>query len=224
MPQTHPTTPAPGLVPAPVAVLLPIPDRPDGTPTPVRDTGRWCGLDARTTARLIAVYTRAGDTVVDLDASPLITQAARWLDRNPTPVLTHSKRQRMVSRPDRHRLRRPGRAGLVTVSLPRDGLDTTNLPALTAAMSTWRALLRPGGYLLAALADIHHGTLITAAHSVGLTYHQHLIGVHTRLPEHEPRAVPDTAGAIATALIHGRHRRAHVDLLAFSNPTGGNHA
>jgi hypothetical protein len=40
-------------------------------------------------------------------------------------------------------------------------------------------------------------------------------------PEDEPRAMPGAPADLPSALIHGRHLRVHVKILAFRNNAGG---
>src|SRR5437667_439058 len=60
----------------------------------------------------------------------------------------------------------------------------------------------------------------TAARAPGLRYHQHLIALREPLPEHEPRAEPDTAATTTPQLIDGRHAPTHTNLLVFAAPGG----
>jgi hypothetical protein len=117
---------------------------------------------------------------------------------------------------------------MIVARLPRPGAYTLDLHGLTASMRIWRAALRPGGYLLAALtvADWggnHASTVITAARAAGLLYHQHLLAVREPLPEHEPRAEPDTAATTPPRLVDGRHLPTHTNLLVFAAPGGEAH-
>jgi hypothetical protein len=100
-------------------------------------------------------------------------------------------------------------------------------------MQTWRARLRPGGYLLTALTQpgphlagppnpvSHRATVIATARTAGFTWQQEFLVPTMPLPAHEPRAMPDTPADIPPALIDGRHRSVHVKILAFRNDTEG---
>lgn len=217
MPHPFPHTTATGLPPVPVNVLLPSPDY---HPTARSQAADWFHLDPRIAATVIADYTRHRDAVIDLDRSPTIAAAARWLGRRPTTLVTQRHRRQGRPRPSVSVPRRR-RAGLIIVRLPRRGAAYGDLHGLVRAMHIWRAALRPGGFLLAALTavdpDDHAGTVITAARSAGLRYHQHLIAVHGRLPERDPQ--PDEP-----RLGDGRHAVIHTSLLAFAatkTNTGG---
>jgi hypothetical protein len=213
-------------------MLLPSPRRrPPATPGEPAD---WCGLDRRAVSLLIANYTRPGDVVVDLNAHPMLAQAIGFLGRHPATLLTDRDRCQARSAPtNRSDVRQPG-AGLILAKLPRAGASNLDLHSATRAIQSWRPLLRPGGFLLTALtahtartAPGPHGgaiscrsTVIAAARAAGLIYHQHILVVRTRLPEYEPRAMPDTAAIPAPALLNGRHVAAHIDLLAFAATAG----
>lgn len=218
MPHTpHPTAEGAGLAPVPVAILLPAAGSRRGR------AGRPGRISAHTACRLLARYTHHGELVIDLDANPAISAAAGWLERRSLTVTDHHRAER------HHRkfTPRPGEpARLVIATLPRPG--TTSLPGLTEWMQQASdQLLTPGGFLLAVLtgngARRHADpatTIITAAVAAGLSWHQHIIDVHTPLDEHEPRAEPDTAAATAPRLVRGRHHRVHNDLYAFTTLGG----
>jgi hypothetical protein len=127
-------------------------------------------------------------------------------------------------------------AGLIFTALPRPDVPPSDLAGLSAAMRTWRAGLRPGGYLLTALTTSHpdHGgaehpliyraTVITAARAAGLTWQQEWLVLTAPPPTDEPRAVPGPPLDLPSALVDGRHLRVHVKLLALRNDTGGRDA
>ena len=196
MPQTHPTAPATGLVPVPVAVLLPPPGA-DGAESAVRDLPHWHGVTARDAAGLITRLSTVGDLVVELDGHPTIIRAAEHLGRRPAAAL-------------------PG-----------------DLGGLSAVMQTWRAGLRPGGYLLTALTTAgcdqggiedpatYRAGVIAAARTAGLTWQQEFLVLTAPPPEDEPRAMPGTPLDLPSALVDGKHLRVHVKVLAFRNNTGG---
>jgi hypothetical protein len=221
MPHTpHPTAAPTGLAPVPVAILLP----PATTSRRREGAGRPGRISAHTACQLVARYTHSGELVIDLDANPAIHAAAGWLERRSLTVTDHHPErphQREFFSP------RPGDpARLVIATLPRPG--AANLPGLTAWLrQASDQLLAPGGFLLTVVSSTgagrhldHATTIITAAAAAGLSWHQHIIDVHTPLPEHEPRAEPDTAAATAPRLVRGRHRRVHNDLLAFTTLGG----
>lgn len=223
MTQTHQVDPGARLQRVPVGIFLPPPQKVRARTA--RRLADWHGLHARDVARLIATYTRRGDLVLDLDAHPTITRAARYLRRHPATLVTHRERPRLRFHTMRDlppRLRRSTHragAGLLVTTLPRPHVDV-DLHGLTEAMRSWRSLLRPGGFLLTALADhnprdglaSHRSTVVAAARAAGLLYHQHLLVVRVPLPEIEPRAQAHTDAK----LLGGRHVRAHVDLLTFA--------
>ncbi|WP_443673895.1 hypothetical protein [Micromonospora humidisoli] len=107
--------------------------------------------------------------------------------------------------------------------LPHDDVNT--------AMSTWRALLRPGGFLIAGLTTAppppsgfsYRATVIAAARGAGLFYHQHIPAVLVPLPEHEPRTAlqhPDK-GDDRRRLLAGRHLPTFRDLVMFGTTATG---
>jgi hypothetical protein len=111
-----------------------------------------------------------------------------------------------------------------------------DLAGLSAAMRTWRAGLRPGGYLLTALTTarfdhddaehllIYRASVIAAARTAGLTWQQEWLVLTTPPPTDEPRAVPGPPLDLPSSLVDGRHLRVHRKLLAFRNDTGGRDA
>ena len=113
--------------------------------------------------------------------------------------------------------------------LPRAEVDILDLHEMIRAMHTWRTLLRPGGYLLVALTapvspdgrGSHRATAITAARTAGLSWQQEFLVVTAPLAEYEPRAMPDGVATTPAVLLNGRHRPAHVKLLALQHRTGG---
>jgi hypothetical protein len=232
MPQNHPNTSSAGLTPVPLTIFLhPSHHRRHTPPTdaPAPAPPDWCGVQPNDAAHLIAAYTRRGDLVIDLDAHPTITRAARYLGRQPVHLLTAGQHRRLLPAPPARRiLGRHGGAGLVLARLPRTGADSLDLHAMTQAMQSWRTLLRPGGHLLTALsahgpetASISHRcTVITAARTAGLTWQQEFLILRAPLPDYEPRAMPDTAATALPALLDGRHEVIHVKVLAFRNETG----
>ena len=222
MPHTTQHDPTTGLPPVPVALLLPTPG-PRRRPIAAQPTdGDWFDVGPRAAAAVIANYTRRRDLVIDLDRSPTIAAAARWLHRHPAALVTDSAELAGAKRTAKPVWGRRG-AGLIIARLPRPGAYTLDLHAMTRAMHTWRRVLRPGGFLLTVLtvADSgnHASTVITAARTAGLLYHQHLIPVRARLPEHEPRAEATTAATTVARLRGGRHVITHTNLYAFATTT-----
>ncbi len=235
MSQTRSTPAGSGLPPVPVAIFLPTPHRrrlrSAHAPAPAAQAD-WCGVQPNDIARLIATYTERGDLVIDLDAHPTIASAARFLGRQPVHLVTDADRRRARPAPPARRIFGRPRTGLILARLPRAGAYSLDLRGMTRAMHTWRSLLRPGGYLLAALTAhgptdarvSHRSTVIAAARTAGLTWQQEFLVPLVPLPEHEPRAMPDTAGTPTAALVEGRHQPAHHKLLAFQRRTGGSDA
>jgi hypothetical protein len=187
----------------------------------------WHGVTARDAAGLITRLSAAGDLVIELDGHPTITHAAE-----------HLGRRRAAALPGVHVLAVPGRppltrrarcAGLIFAALPRPEVATGDLDGLSATMQTWRAGLRPGGYLLTALTapSSEHGStehpliyragVIAAARTAGLTWQQEFLVLTAPPPEDEPRAMAGTPIDLPSALVDGRHLRVHVKVLAFRN-------
>lgn len=220
MPQTHTTDPRPTR--APVGLLL----RPTHTHRPADPGGRalpdWYGIHPDHVAHLIARYTRDGDTVLDTDAHPTIAAAAEHLHRHPGFALTDRDSPESFDR--RSALTASNSAGLVLATLPRLDVDSRDPHAVSQALSAWRELLRPGGFLVVLLtagpgtgALGHRSTVIAAARAAGLLYHQHIPALLVPLPETDPRT--GTHPAARPPLIAGRHVRAHRDLLIFATIT-----
>ncbi len=239
MPRNHPSSSGAGsgtgLPPVPVSIFL----HPSGhrrRTRPAAAHADWCAVQPNDAAHLIAGYTRRGDVVIDLDAHPMITWAARFLGRQPAHLVTDGEGRVRPAPPARRFFGRRNGAGLITARLPRAGAYSLDLHGMTRAMQSWRPLLRPGGYLLTALtahnpehgsgagAVSHRCTVITAARAAGLTWQQEFLVLRVPLPEFEPRAMPDTAATTAAALLDGYHDVIHVRLLAFRNETGDDDA
>jgi hypothetical protein len=224
MPQTHTTDTRPTR--APVGLLL----HPTHSHRPTDTTGRalphWYGIHPDHVAHLIARYTRDGDTVCDIDGHPTVAAAAEYLHRRPGLAVTGGDNLRVWSEPldDRSAGTSGHGAGLVVASLPRLDIDSRDTHAISHALDGWRALLRPGGFLVIQLttgpgtsALGHRSTVIAAARSAGLLYHQHIPALLVPLPETEPRT--EAAIAAHPSLPAGRHVRAHRDLLVFASMT-----
>jgi len=199
---------------------------------------RWNGLSPANLAYLIRRYTRFGDVVLDLDAHPSVIQATRYLRRAPARLtIGHNGPQvRLVAPPGgrwpRRVVRRPGPgANLILLTLPRTEASSFDMHTMTLAMTTWRPLLRPGGFLLVALGAhrpqpetiSHRSTVIAAARAAGLLYHQHIPIVLTALPEREPRTEPEQPDESddGRRLLAGRHLPAFRDLLVFASTATG---
>ncbi len=211
---------------APVALLL----TPAHTHRPADPAGRalpdWYGIHPDHVAHLIARYTRDGDTVCDIDGHPTVAAAAEYLHRRPGLAVTHGDNPHLWPEPIDGRSTATAQhgAGLVLATLPRLDVDSRDTHAISHALHTWRALLRPGGFLVVLLtagpgtsALGHRSTVIAAARTTGLLYHQHIPALLVPLAEAEPR----TEAAIVShpPLLAGRHVRAHRDLLVFASMT-----
>lgn len=223
MSQTRTTDTRP---PAPVALLL----RPTHTHRPTDAAGRplpdWYGIHPDHLALLIARYTRDGDTVLDTDGHPTVAAAAEHLHRRPGVAVTDGETQYVWPEPLDGRSAATARqgAGLVLATLPRVDVDSRAPHAIGHVLGVWRALLRPGGFLVLLLttgpgggALGHRSTVIAAARAAGLLYHQHIPALLLPLPETEPRA--ETRPVSRPPLRGGRHVPAHRDLLVFASMT-----
>ncbi|MDG4829944.1 hypothetical protein O7627_11600 [Solwaraspora sp. WMMD1047] len=234
MPKPRISTPGDRLQPVPVGLLLPSigVSRTPGSAVP-----DWHGLSPRHLAYLIRRYTDVGDVVLDLEAHPTAISAATYLHRVPARLVAGGRglRVRLLSsepvRRNRSVARRPGRGvGLILVTLPRTGqrLDTAGA---ASAMSRWRSLLRPGGFLLVRLISGQvqadgggdRASVIAAARAAGLFYHQHIPAVLVPLPEHETRTSPEHSGKAddGRGLLTGRHLPTVQHLLAFGTTATG---
>jgi hypothetical protein len=173
-------------------------------------------------ALLVTSYTEAGDLIANPSGDPTITAVAEWLDRRTTRYLTQRHHHPSTDRPRRgtHRAVEPAALVLDMSPGPRHvGLDPNRLAGWIRRR---RDALRPGGFLLVAIrADRETGVftdratpLITAARTAGLIYHQHLVAVHTPLPEPDPDPGRDNPPG---RLVDGRHGRVHSDLYAFTS-------
>ncbi|NIL43195.1 hypothetical protein HCB17_20160 [Salinispora arenicola] len=227
---------APGARPQPVPVGLLLP----GTRvprTPRTGVPDWHGLPPSHLAYLIRRYTHVGGVVLDLDAHPATIAATAYLRRVPARLVTgrHDPRVRLLpSAPERRArrvARRPG-AGvdLILARLP-EGAQRLTRDGAGTAMTTWRPLLRPGGFLLVGLTAgqpqpgefSHRATVIAAARAAGLFYHQHIPAVLVPLREHEPRTAPERPDEAddGRRLLGGRHLPTFRDLLVFGTTATG---
>ncbi|PSK65585.1 hypothetical protein B0E53_02486 [Micromonospora sp. MH33] len=197
----------------------------------------WHGLPLSYLAYLIRRYTHVGDVVLDLDAHPAAVAATAYLDRVSARLITgrHGLHVRLLppspERWTRHAVRRSGpRVDLILAALPQGAQGLTR-DGIAAAMSTWRPLLRPGGFLLVGLTAAqpqsgefsHRATVIAAARAAGFFYHQHIPAVLVPLPEHEPRTTPERPDEAndRRRLLDGRHLPTFRDLLAFGTTATG---
>ncbi|WP_405090256.1 hypothetical protein OG767_21670 [Micromonospora sp. NBC_01392] len=234
MPKSHSTPPGDQPPPVPVGLLLPHSRFPRAPRTGVP---HWHGLSPSHLAYLICRYTHVGGVVLDLDAHPVAIAATAYLRRVPAQLITgrHGSRLRILPPDPQHGVRRaelrPG-AGvdLILASLPEEAQPFT-YDSAAMAMTAWRPLLRPGGFLLVGLTSgparpgdfSHRTTVIAAARAVGLFYHQHIPAVLVPLPEHEPRTAPELPDEADEdrRLLDGRHLPAFRDLLVFGTTATG---
>ncbi|MFY1684849.1 hypothetical protein ACN265_25340 [Micromonospora sp. WMMD730] len=230
MPKPSPTAPDDRQQPVPVGLLLPH-TRTARTHRP--EVPDWHGLSPNHLAYLIRRYTDAGDVVLDLDAHPAVLAATTDLHRIPAQLHT-----------DPHGLHRwlppSARPNFVVPHQPDQGVDLilAALPQtieqhddVNTAMSTWRPLLRPGGFLIAGLTTAppppggfsYRATVIAAARAAGLFYHQHIPAVLVPLPEHEPHTAPQrpNEGDDGRRLLAGRHLPTFRDLVVFGTTATG---
>ncbi|MGW5558589.1 hypothetical protein ACWER9_15365 [Micromonospora sp. NPDC003944] len=234
MPKPSSTTPGDRPQPVPVGLFLPR-TRVPRTPRPgVPD---WHGLSPNHLAYLIHRYTHVGDVVLDLDAHPAAIAATAYLDRLPARLATgrHGLHVRLMPPAPEHRtrraMRRPGpRVDLILATLPQ-GAQGLARDGIAAAMSIWRPLLRPGGFLLVGLAALRpqpgevsrRATVIAAARAAGFFYHQHIPAVLIPLPEHEPRTAPEHPDEVDDdrRLLAGRHLPTFRDLVVLGTTATG---
>ncbi|WP_067510551.1 hypothetical protein [Actinoplanes sp. TFC3] len=220
MPQTHPTDNRPTR--APVGLFL----HPTHTYRPTDSAGRalpdWYGIHPAHVANLIARYTHDGDTVLDTGGHPTVAAAAEYLHRHPGIAVTEGEHPPVLPEPLIGRS--SADAGLILATLPRLDIDISDVHDLSRALRAWQELLRPGGFLAVLLtagpgiaAPAPRSTVIAAARTAGLLYHQHIPALLVRLPEADPCTGP--APAARPPLIGGRHVRAHRDLVVFASIT-----
>ncbi|MGC9667413.1 hypothetical protein ACNTMW_12760 [Planosporangium sp. 12N6] len=222
MPQTRTPDTRP---PAPVGLLL----RPTHNHRPADPAGRalpdWYGIHPDHVAHLIARYTRDGDIVLDLDGHPTVAAAARYLHRRHGLAVTDGGSPHVGPEPLAGcSATARTEAGLVLATLPRLDVDNRDPHDLSRAIGTWRELLRPGGYLVVLLTagpgastPGHRSSVVAAARTAGLLYHQHIPAVLVPLAETDPRTEPEPVGR--PPLLAGRHVRTHRDLLVFAAST-----
>lgn len=217
MPQTHPTDNRPPR--APVGLFL----RPTHAQRPTNKAGRslpdWYGVHPDHLLQLIARYSAEDDTVLDTDAHPTVTAATEYLHRRPGPAMTDGEQSPVQT--DHLGGQPAATARLVLATLPRLGIDSSDVHALSQTLGAWRQLLRPGGFLVVLLTAGpgtgtlgHRSTVIAAARAAGLLYHQHIPALLVPLTETEPRTEPRRVAR--QPLRAGRHARTHRDLLVFT--------
>ncbi|MDG4790234.1 hypothetical protein O7626_30660 [Micromonospora sp. WMMD1102] len=232
MPKPNSTAPGDRPQPVPVGLLLP---RTRVPRTPLRSVPDWYGLSPSHLAYLIRRYTRIGGVVLDLDAHPATLAATTYLRRVPARLVTTRRGPRLrllTSAPERRAACRSGEGvDLILARLPEGTQGLTRHGAATA-MTTWRPLLRPGGFLLVGLTTApppqsggfsHRATVIAAARTAGLFYHQHIPAVFVPLPDHEPRTAPEHPDEAddGRRLLDGRHLPAFRDLVVFGTTATG---
>ncbi|MEU7616579.1 hypothetical protein AB0M91_04935 [Micromonospora rifamycinica] len=232
MPKPSSTAPDDRPQPVPVGLLLSHTRTPRTHRLEVPD---WHGLSPNHLAYLIRRYTDAGDVVLDLGTHPTALAATTYLHRIPAQLLTDSHglclRLPPTARPNSGVPHQPDRGvDLILAALPQ-AIERLPHGDVTTAMSTWRKLLRPGGFLIAGLTTTppppggfsYRATVIAAARAAGLFYHQHIPAILVPLPEHEPRTAPERPdeGDDGKRLLAGRHLPAFRDLLVFGTTATG---
>ncbi|MGA5304565.1 hypothetical protein ACPCHT_31965 [Nucisporomicrobium flavum] len=217
MPQTHPIDNRPPR--APVALFL----RPTHDQRPTDASGRplpdWYGVHPDHLAHLITRCSAQGDTVLDTDAHPTVVAAAEYLHR--LPGLAIADGQPPAGRSESLADHRPTTVRLVMATLPRIGLNSSDVHTLSQTLTAWQQLLHPGGYLIVLLTAGpgtgtlgHRSTVVAAARTAGLRFHQHIPALLVPLPETEPRT--EAHPAVRPPLLASRHMRTHRDLLIFA--------
>jgi hypothetical protein len=210
MSQNRSHSPENGLVPVPVAVLLPRLGETNPSVTDL-DSAVWT---PQNTALIAVTYTRAGDLIADLDGYPALKAAAESLGRRVITDLQDS-----AVKPT-----------LVCARIPRPDRPDMDCADLTEWMHCVRLALRPGGFLLATVsADSDNSTYIdratttiTAARAAGLIYQQHLIAIHT---PPSPQSHRDDATPSPASHTHSRRQvRTHSDVFVFASIDGGHNA
>jgi hypothetical protein len=167
--------------------------------------------------RLVAVYSRPGDTVVaaGTGAATITDQAAR-LDRR--PVLDPASACTTQVAMD------PGwRAHLIVLAPPAATIHP-------GRYRRWAAVLAPAGILVVLLRSGHQpgaavrpGRVITAAAEAGLGYIQHIVAVTGRLSGDRiiPAATTRQLQRARAAYAAGQpiHLPVHADVLIFTHPS-----
>jgi hypothetical protein len=181
---------------------------PGDPPVPItvwRTPAEAGGLSPRLAARLLAAYTRPGDTVHDTTADPALADAIAAAGR------------RLAS--DRRGADPADPAALAVTGWPptHAGVD----PVIV--LGALRRRLRPSGVLVAVIANptpgagpVDAGPLVRAARQARLSYLQHIVAVTAPVDGDRITAPPGVdqprGGGTAAA-----HLRVHTDLLVFAN-------
>jgi hypothetical protein len=175
--------------------------------------------------RLIAGYTRRGDTVVD--ATGPTGPTALTGPSTGDPVLAGAataagRAHRAIPRRGRSEHVEEGALVVCGWPLPRAGLVD---PVI--ALGGLRRRLRPGGALAVIVSatapgagPAEVGPLVRAAAAAGLCYLQHIVAVHAATDGEDIVPAPTQAElAAARARVGGAaHLRAHTDVLVFTRP------
>jgi len=225
------------LPPVPHNLLLPAAS-PARAPQPHPDPS---GLTTTTAARLIGVYAKPGDLVVDLHGTGIVAAAAATTGRRAVTVTSCRQQDQQVRstlEPLLPPIRRscattqcatlthtpwllhnaPDSASLILARVPQPEQPWT-LREASRWLTACHTCLTPPGYLIAALDPtdpngdyVDHTTVtITAARAAGFIYHQHLINLTGPIPEPDGEQPPPPRIARGHA-----HRRIHTDLLVFA--------
>ena len=184
----------PGIPPVPITVWR----------TPSDEPGPHLG--PRLAARLLAAYTRGGDTIYDTTGDPVLRQATTTTGRH--YHTSGSGRARAKVQP----------VALAVTAWPTRDEDSDLDPVVV--YGGLRRRLRPGGILAVILATdetnqpVDAAGLVDVAAAAGLSYLQHIVAVHATAtgdqltPPDHPTASPAPAGAA--------HIRVHRDLMIFT--------
>jgi hypothetical protein len=239
-PAPDPTRPAPTSPPDHVPDAAEVDAVPGDPPvpitvwrTPTDDSGGLLGQPLA--ARLVAAYTRRGDTIIDATAAPAQPAApARPASRDPggDPVLAGAAAaagRAHRTPPRRGRDEDIGEAALAVCCWPppRAGLID---PVFT--LGGLRRRLRPGGVLAVVVpapapgaGPAQLGPAVRAAASAGLVYLQHVVAMRALAdgerivpaPSQTGGGEPDLAPAGGAAHLPA-HSPAHTDVLVFTRP------
>jgi hypothetical protein len=160
------------------------------------------GMSPRLAARVLAAYSRRGDTVYDATADPTFAHAVVAAGRRPAVV--------------GHRDAAAEPAALVVTGWPPAGGRIDPVIVLGAL----RRLLARAGVLVVLLTDpgnaagqVDAGPLVRAAGQARLAYLQHIVAVHAPVSGDHVH----TTGSEEPATPQGqRHPRVHTDLLVFT--------
>lgn len=228
--------------PVPLNVLLP-PATTRHVSAPDAGTDRT-GLTSATAARLVGVYTRPGDRVLDLHGTGLIAAAAARAGRHATTLVTtphdadtvqahlnndlqgaHRALARTVVAATGTSAPRPiaaastGRAHLLVTRLPLDPASRMGLRAAGRWLDACRTALAPGGWLLAAVDPAGPGgTFGDCTTTVIVAARAAGFTYHQHLVTVTRDLIPPDHPGQPPALLSpgGRHERIHADLLVFA--------